>query len=305
MMEHVYESEPYQRLVVAVRAHDWGTMSTILEEQVAASTGREKAFWMSARLSHWLRRSLTPLDCQRYWPEVEAIFLIAPEDPFVQKAALSQASVIALRTQQLGTIPRWVRLARKGWQLLRAEGDTYWSLRAIACELRSHWLPAYRAYSRALAHCLSRTGAKQKALEGHLVFVYAGRAIAGLACGRTDHVEADITASITYLNQFPRSYMHPMPTALAEAEWALYQRRFRDAHAALQQGLARNAETAYARHEPEMAARIELFAARLARAEGNMVSFLHFCERALGIAREHGLVLTARSVQAVRAGAER
>jgi len=96
-----------------------------------------------------------------------------------------------------------------------------------------------------------------------------------------------------------------VPTALAQAELALHQGEFKAAHAALQQGLARNAETPYARLKPLTQVKVELFAARLARAQGNMVGFQHFAQRALAIAREEDLPLSAAAVTAVIQGAER
>lgn len=301
-LDHIFESEPYRELIDAIRTRDYARSAAIVNAQIAQSGGPEHLFWRCVRVELSWQTCRTPADYAESWPELERIYRLDPGNPLVQQRVLALASHVLLATER--GYPPWVRELRPGLRLMRSEGAQYWTRRALWHELQRRWLPAYRAYSKAIACHEALPDAQKHAFAGRLVFLLAGRAICGLACKQLATVKTDIELSSTLLDQFPRNYMSPLLTALAQAELALFEGRFRDARTALQQGLARNAETAYARLKADKQVRVELFAARLARAEGNLVSFEHFAKRALAIATEHGLPMSAAAVKAVMAGAE-
>ncbi|HYG58915.1 MAG TPA: hypothetical protein VD902_12725 [Symbiobacteriaceae bacterium] len=305
MWDHIFESEPYQKLTVATRSADYGQVGHILNTQVALAEGRDKVFWMGLRLEWARMNTFSTTDEWTLWPEVEAMYRYLPNDPVVQRTVASNAIAIMANSQRKPSdCPPWTRALYRGVRLHIQDGYLYWAQRAGMLANQRRWRAAYCAESRAIACFLSLPAAQQQAMNGRLILHHLKRVQSGLASNQLNQIEADFQAARDIMSKRPGNKVGRVDLAWAEGGWALHQGRYRDAHMFLQQALILLKESPHTHISVVHRVDIELLAARLARAEGNMVSFDHFARRALAIAEEHRLPLTAAAVRAVLAGAE-
>jgi hypothetical protein len=179
-----------------------------------------------------------------------------------------------------------------------------YQIRAVLGRLelkRRRWYSAYRHLTLALELFEASPEIFRARQKGYWHFHFTRRARAAVAMGWLDKAEADIAESRSIANDRPPGYFAPYPLALAKASLACAQHRFSDARFFLQQADAQPSEFP---RLPDAEVDFLLIAARIARAEGNMQSFGHFCQRALVYCTERDMRLTKASVQAAMNGAE-
>lgn len=297
---HIYESEPYLELTKAVRQKDMARAGAIIAEQIAASTGEDRLAWMRMQVSSRLLYAKTPRQKLDHWPMVAGLADEAGPDPDKQRSVIGWAQVLLLETERVQELARFCLRLRPGYALFMRNRWAHHNNRAMLHSLHGRWVRAYRAYTRSMEAFEQFPEAQKAALRGHVAAQLAERSICASAMGRLDRCEADLREARAIREGLPGEF--PWYMYLAEAELALNRVQYARARAALQTAIVRLKSDSTA-NAPRGQVRIELLAARVARAEGNASGFQHFASRALAIATEHDLKLSEAEVRRVMDGA--
>lgn len=302
-VEPLRENDSYRQLVQAVRARDHIRQIQIIDTCIRETVGAEQAFWLRARVDRQVRGLVAPRDLQPAWGDLSTALDMAPDDPENQQAVLNSALMLAVATEEYHRLaPFMARLRPRGTPLVQHEA--FLGTLGLLYLKRRRWDLAYRTFTNAIDAFRAMPPDRQRASEGRLIYLHANRAIVAAATGRVETAAMDVASAQTTDRKFMRDHLNPLALALAQAELAFCSGRLQDARAALQRGIMRVA-AARRRLWPNDQVSFHILAARLARAEGNMVGFSHFCNKALELCAEHKLVVTGQTVRAVMAGAER
>lgn len=299
-LDYVYESEPYRQLTEAVRKNDVSRAGAIVAGQVAVTDGEERFMWLGIQVSSRLRYAVTPRQKLEHWPAIVALAREAGDDPDRQRTAVGHAFVVLLETERIGDLALFCLPLRPGYAIYQREGWNYYFNRAQIHNLNGRWGRAHRAFSRSLEAFRQMPEAKLSAMLGYVVGLFAERSICAGRLGRIDWAEQDLREAVA-----TREAIKSEPTwatCLAEAELALRSEEFSRARSMLQAADMRLKSSGTPLY-PRMQVRMELLAARIARAEGNMASFRYFGSRALAVAREHDLALSEAEARRILDGA--
>jgi tetratricopeptide (TPR) repeat protein len=299
----VQQSKPYRELVQAVRSSDHTRQSQIIESNIVRAQGAEKAFWIRQRVARQMRTLVSPRDLGSAWPDLQDAYLAAPDDAENLTDVLSMALEVCIATEQFDQLTAFFRPFRSELPRLMHSHRFLGEVGLLHIK-RRRWRQAYRAFSEAIEEFEKLPDDRRGVCETQLVFLYANRANVAVGCDRLDQAEADLTVAASIDRKFPFDHLNPLAQALAQGELAFARGRTQEARAALQRGIMRLAG-ARKRFWPNDQITFHVFAARLARAEGNMVSFHNFCDRALALAREHRLSLSEKAILAILDGADR
>ena len=293
------ETSKYHDLIAeATRRRDAATVIRLVTELVESTEGAEKAYWLRYRAA--VKRNFGDDENQE---SVEADLAEAmrtwPEDVATSVYAALNRVFTEQQISHLNDIPRHLRHA--AYQRLNGEW-VFWSNIGYLQWLRRRFYQSYRAYTRTVHLYRNLSAEKRKNNGGWAVPVYSWHGRAALRLGRLEEAGADVAQATAVDRECERRHLHPMYLAIARAELAFAEGRFRAAIEEIQIGRSRSTAGAFRIH-PVSQIDCDLVAARVARAEGNLVGFEHFCERALHIAEDKKLAFTAAEVQAVRNGA--
>jgi hypothetical protein len=297
--QRYYASPAFQELRVAQRARDFARVAQIMQTQIASTSGGERAFWLVLQYEK-RRDTYAPRDLHKLWPDLAGILATGPNDPDVIYSVALKAFQLywfSERPGKLGTMLPPFRPCRHGFQ-----SDFYMRqfLGGLAQKKR-RWYSAYRHYDLSIRAFYALSGAHRESASGHLHYLHAYKAYTAAILGRLPEAKAEVAASKAVAATRPARYFEPYPLALAEAIIAYVERRYHDARGALH--LANAVPSDYKRR-PSADVDFLLMAARIARAEGNMRGFDHFCEQAHALCTDHDMPLTKAAVLAVVSGAE-
>lgn len=285
-------------LADAMRNNDPVTIMRLVTEQIESTEGAEKAYWLryramaKRRYGHALNRASVEADL------TEANLADPSDVTSAVKDILNQA-VVQQHLSLLAQIDRRLRPA------IRKElyGDwRYWTQIGHLHRLRRRFYQAYRAFSRALRLFLNISPEEMRNNRGWTIAVSSSQARAALRVGRLDEAVISLDRAIAVDREVDRRHMNPIHLAIAQAEVSFAMGRYAEAIHAMQMGRSRAAAKEF-RPMPSDQIDTALIAARVARAEGNMAGFQHFCQQALDMALDNNLPLTATEVQAVMDGA--
>lgn len=303
-MDRWFETERYQALVKASRAMDHVAQARIIDAALSETEGAEKAFWLLLqRERRWSGTLQRASGADQVWTELREILSMAPDDPKNRYGVVRQALVSYYYTERKDLWSEFFPLIRRDLGPVLREGKDH-HIVAMLRLLQRRWCAALRCSSRMLAAFQAAPPAVLSAQRGRLVFFHAVRATAAAACGHLELASADVQRAMEVDAEFVRGYLEPYPLVFAQAEVALARGDFRAAQAALQEGIARSAVSQY-KPRPADKVKFDLVAARIARAEGNMVGFHNFCNRALANCHDFDLRMSEITVRAIMAGAER
>lgn len=295
-----FETEPYQELVTAVRADDTHRMGEIIRNQLGSTTGAERFFWLNLQLASRLRYTSTPCEVYGHWGAVMDLARAAGKDPFLQQKAVEKGFAVLVTCERLGELARFCLSLRDGFFLHRRAEWSYWYNRGLLYVLQSRCREGFDAFSKALDLFRRLPPAQFAATSGWLCSIYAQRATCAVANGLPEAAENDLTDAMLNLKDQSR---RPWLVLVGDAELNLLRGAFSSARKALQ--LARlESQAEGTERSPHKQITVELIAARIARAEGNMLGLRHFANRALAIAQQHDLPLSQARVWRIMNGAE-
>lgn len=299
-LNYLYESEPYRQLTDAIRQKEMPRAGAIIAEQIEATTGEERFVWLGIKVASQLQYAATPREKLDHWSLVATLAREAGDDPDRQRSAVGHAFVIMLEAERTAELARFCLGLRPGYAIFRREGWSFHFNRAQLHNLRGRWERAHVAFTRSLMAFRQMPEAQLSAMLGYVVLLFAERSICACRLGRPDWAEQDLREAAA-----TRDKVKGEPTwsmAMAEAELALQMGEYGSARSMLQTADMRLTSSGLPRY-PRGQIRMELLAARIARAAGNTASFHHFAARALGIAQEHQLRLSEQEVRRVLEGA--
>lgn len=302
-MDEVIGTEVYAEWLEALRHMDYPRCVRIADEQIACNSGQVRRFWEEKREALGRRvKSLSGLDdTAPHWEQLNKR-LQSTEDLATRRETLSLAINVCAIAETFDALP--AALAAMGFPLRQlAVGWRYWSSRYIMHRLRRRWQRAADALTRAIDALEALSPVELRPNRGYLYFFHTDRALMRLHCGDLTGPEADIEYAQAMEVQYPPGYLYQLDMALATGELAFRRGRMRDALAAMQRGRTRHAASQYKRSWTIREVDMELLAARIARAEGNMEGFHYYCDRAMAMCTERKLPLSAAHVRAVRDGA--
>lgn len=299
-VDHVFVSEPYLRLTEAIRQDDVPRAGAIIAEQIAATVGEEHFFWLGMQVSARLRYAKTALERLEHWPAVIALGREAGADPDRQKRVIGQAFVVLLDAERVPELARFCLSLRPGFALYQRQGWAYQFNRGFLHRLHGRWERMHVAFTRSLEAFLRLPDMQQSPTMGNLINIYAERSVAAAMLGRLESARADLREAMQVEQRLPGE--RRWVTYIAEAELSLLAGEVDRARTLLQGAAVRLTSDGFAGY-PRARVRMELLAARLARATGNMASFHHFAARALAIATEHELKLSEAEVRRIIDGA--
>lgn len=293
----------YDEWVQACLSNDQGRQTAILERRLAEAEGPEKAFWLRARARLRVKGTVVPQISALAWTDLEEALHVTAEGHPEWAATLASAMDLCVTTELFEQAAP--TFSKVNWlaSSLRRE-PLFWHSLGYRHIKRRNWPGANRAYTRAIQAFEALPLARQGRLQCRQTHNYAWRAVARAAIGQMGPASADVAQAFTRAGACSHGVQFAI-LGLAKAEVAFQAGRLQEARSALQQGLMLDHLEARRKLAPSQVAETELFAARMARAEGNMVGFVHFCDRALSLCDQHDLPLTRTCVIAVRAGAER
>lgn len=273
----------------------------IVHQQIAVTKGSEQAFWLMLQLGQRMNQLHTPSEYRSVLPQLQEMMAVAPDDPDTVHAVANTALVIYAWAESPEGLVQLFPLFRPHRQGLLRDVSIRGNL-AILMAKKRRWYSVYRntTLTRNLFDELPE--AKRSGGQGYLHFNYARRAVATVALGWYDQAERDITAARAMRDARPPGYFQPDFLALAEAALAHARGLYQEARAALQ--IATNAPSRRYKRPPWVEVDFLLMAARIARSEGNLSSFHHFCQQARALCAEHDMPLSAATVEAVANGAE-
>lgn len=283
-------------------ASDATTQFEIINAQLATVAGAERAFWLRVRANERARSALLPHDAQLVWLDLDEAVRTAPDDVDNRAHALVHSLGVCVRTERVDRFHA-IQQSMRQWSRTIARMPYFWQNMALLHMRRRRWHQALKACSKAL-QTLQGDARTLPELQCHLAHLYMYRSVAHLACGHAQQAAEDLARGQKLAEGQNPARINHVAFALAEGELHFRQGSTQLARAALQKGLMKSASYKQ-RPDPWRLVETELLAARLARAEGNAVGFEHFCSRALTLCSQYDLPLSAASVAAVLAGAER
>lgn len=298
MASSYFESEAYQELVQAYRARDYALQGQIIERQVATTKGNENAFWLRVRLDRRVSFCSTPREFMNLKPDLEALLSVAAEDPEHIHSLATTAIHLYLNGEYGDALARVLPLLRPFRQVLSNSHGIRHNLGLLFAKKR-RWHSAFRNLTLSLKLFDLLPKARQEAQGGYRYFVYTQQAIVAVALNRYDTAAESIAGAHAVMATRPPGYFHPAFVGLAEAALAHARGEYQLARSFLQTANA-TAKTGI----PWVEFDFLLMAARMARSEGNLSSFHHFCQQARALCAKHDMPLSAAAVQAVANGAE-
>jgi hypothetical protein len=304
MTQAEFEQTPrYRAFQAACRSVDNAAQARIIQEAVAQTTGEEKAFWLRFQEGQrWVTKYFHPTDAVMGWVELHHMLANAGNDAGMYRDLIIRAVGLYFMTERrdlwaalFPELRPHLRLINHSWAFCHHLGH----LRLRQRRWRAAYVTTNRAMARVQAKYPDRYGDSVTWI--HMLTL---RAVAATAMGWLGVAEKDVELATALEARLDRRLMEPYGLALAQSELAFAQGRFQGARAALQEGMARSTTSQHKPH-PYQQVDFDLLAARIARAEGRMASFQHFCEQALNRCLEWGLQLSEARVRAIMAGAER
>lgn len=285
-------------LAEAIRNRDALTIMRIVTEQIESTQGAEKAYWLRYRAA---AKRLYGDDGNQMTIEADLAEAVAvcPEDASVRIYTVLNRTIANQCLRYLAETPR--SMWHAAWE--RLAGDwRFWSNIGYLHYLRRRYAKAYRAYTRTRDLYLNISPEERKHNGGWAVPVYCSLGRAALRLGRVDEAVAAVAAATAVDRERERKHLNPMFLAVARGELAFAKGQYRVAIEEIQIGMSRVAAGSH-RRDPVSQLECDLIAARVARAEGNLTAFQHFCEQARVVASENGLSLSEAQVRAVLNGA--
>jgi tetratricopeptide (TPR) repeat protein len=296
------ETADFQQVMQLSHTWDLTALNRHLEARLAATQGRERAFWLLVRANRRAMDVQVSHVLDAAWADLEEALRIAPDDPSNRADTLAAALNICLTTERSELFLPTLKGLRHCYYLVDPVG-VFWQYVGIMHMKRRRWHQAARALERAIVEFTELEPVRKELYECRLSHCYAWRAIGLVACGRIEESVASIELGQALARRQPPQGLNHLLFATAQAEVALHEGRPQVARSALQHGLVLDSDANRPKQPPSQLAEIDLLAARIARAEGNQVGFTHFCNKALAICDQYKLPLTAARVRAVLAGA--
>jgi tetratricopeptide (TPR) repeat protein len=296
-MEPWKTSALHDILANAMRSNDALTIMRLVTEQIETTEGAEKAYWLRYRAmakrhyGHALNQASVEAD-------LTEANLTDPDFTANVKYILNQA-VVQQRLSLLAQIDCRLRPA------IRKElcGDwRYWAQVGHLHRLRRRFPQSYRAFSMELRLFLNISPEEMRNNRGWTIAVSSVHARAALRVGKLDEAVISLERATAVDREMDRKHVNPIYLAIAQAEVSFAMGQYAEAIHALQMGRSRAAAKDFRPMPPDQID-TALIAAKVARAEGNMAGFQHFCQQAMDLAMDNNLPLTATEVQAVMDGA--
>lgn len=303
MKPEYYSSEPYQRLIKAVIGRDYPGIHRIIEEQLAGTTGAEKAFWLFTRSGKW-GIVTNELNRQRAWDDLEEALRTAPDDLDVGRFALNSALGKSLQTEKLDRLQGVIRRLQPNLRRLKT-GWAYWLHIGDLHGLKGHWRQAYSAFDRSIQQFHEQGPEAHDSFKGYLPRLHCQRAVGAVACGHPGQAATDVETARHLFTTVSATAQNPLTMAVALAELALCRGERAEARSALQAGVTGAGLNPGHMPGDRRMIQVDLLAARIARADGNAAGFRHFAEKALSRAEQLDLQLSAAQIRRVMAGSER
>ncbi|HLN61172.1 MAG TPA: hypothetical protein VK464_06415 [Symbiobacteriaceae bacterium] len=297
------QSESYQQFMNACIASDATTQFAIINTQLATVAGAERAFWLRVRANERARSAMLPHDAQLVWLDLDEAVRTAPDDVDNRAQALVHSLGVCVRTERVDRFHA-IQQSMRQWSRTIARMPYFWQNMALLHMRRRRWHQALCDCTKALQTVHGNSATLPDLKLCHQAHLHMYRSLAHMACGHLQQAMSDLAHAQLLAEQHNPARINHVAFALAEGELHFRQGSTQLARAALQKGLMKSASYKQ-RPDPWRLVETELLAARLARAEGNAVGFEHFCSRALTLCSQYDLPLSAASVAAVLAGAER
>lgn len=298
-MRKLSDPEALGRLREAIRAHEWIECLTLTTEQVESTEGEEKAYWLTLRaeVRGWLAR---PAESAAAEADMQEAWRLGKDDPSFVVTRVLKKAIVTQQPELLREIPRSMRARARG----ELFGDwRYWMDLGAYHKMRRRWYQWYRSETRAVKVYLALSPEERKYDSGWIYHLRCVHSLAATRIGRLDEAAEDVRLAAETRRERPD--ISPMLLAWAQAELALCQGDYPAAKEALNAGTALLAQIPrHIRPDPTTLAEFHMLAARIARAEGNMVGFRHFCEQALAIAIVAKFPCTERDIRLIMDGAE-
>lgn len=296
-MQSLYQSERYLRLVEAVRAGDHAARHAIVAEGIAQSQGVERAHWLLLRAAS--RQGMPVVPIAKLQEDILEAMAHAPTDRNIRCMACNLVLGTAMITEQLSLLRQWLFLIPRA---LRETEDPFMFLMNLAnlAWRRGRYGAALRYVDRALADMAQWTPERLHAFRGHLFHARTLRALQHLALGQVEEAERDVALATQLYETVSKVWVSNKGLTMAQARLALARGDLAGARSHLQAIWLR--DTAAKTHADMAVHRVEadLIAGEIALAEGNRQAFDHFTGRALQLAEQHKLVLSARRILAIR-----
>lgn len=304
MKSRYYTTEPYQRLIVAVRTRDYPLTNRIIEEQLVRTTGSEKAFWLIVRVGKW---GIISSNAKRNgrWDDLDEALRVAPNDREMRETVLYTALGIAVTTEKLDRLVAIVKRVRTDLPHLKNDWR-YWLHVGDLHSLKGHWGQALAAHSLAVERFHRQTSEAFGLFRGFLPILYCRSAVSAVAVGQPEQAARNLETAERLCAQLSEAAQNllAMAMAIATAQLALYHGQWPKARVHLQAGVAKSGWNLHLSSDPTLI-QVDLLAARIARAEGNLAGFRNFADRALARAEHHDLPMSVAVIRRVMAGAER
>lgn len=297
-----YQSEAYLRLADAARNRDYAQITQIIDDQVAATTGPEQAFWYLVRSSKQTYKPGRP-DADLAWADLESALRAAPDDEPTRAGAMINSLLLFLHTERPGQLVSVVRLLGRDLPRLKRFWTYCYNI-GLFHMLTGRMNLALGAMTRAIDGFMALPPLEADLQRGHLPRLHYWRAICAVANHLPEQAEADIAAGEQLFLTLSESSRSPLVPALARADLALYRRQWAEARSHLQAGVTQSGLNLHISSD-RLLIKADLLAARIARAEGNQAGFRHFAEKALARTEYHDLPLSAALVRRVMDGADR
>lgn len=292
------ESVEYQQAVNACRNNNRAALDRIIEERLATVGGSERAFWLSIRASHRAKDAVLPHLMDFAWADLEEARRAAVNDLAASAMAISAAFKIAVHGEMADRAVQYLKPLRHVHGC--APLPFFWQDMGELNMKRGRWHKAVQAFGRALAIYDSLDEYEKTLHECRPPHFYAWRAISLAHLGSVAKARQDVDRAFALSSELPAANINHLTLGTARAEVALAAGSPQEARTALQQGLMNHSLHKRPRATPAQLAETEFLAARIARAEGNVVGFDNFCEKALAICRQHRLSMTEARVRAAQ-----
>lgn len=292
------ESVEYQQAVSACRTNNHTALDRIIEERLATVNGPERAFWLSIRAGRRAKKAVLPNLLEFAWADLEEAHRAALDDLAARAMALSAAFKIAVHGEMADRAVTYLIPLRHVHGC--APLPFFWQEMGQLNLKRGRWHKAVRAFDRAISLYQSLDDFERKLHECRPPHFHAWRAISYANLGLVERARQDVDRAFTLSAGLPAENINHLVLGAARAEVALAAGLLQEARTALQQGLMNHSLHRRPRATPAQLAETEFLAARIARAEGNLVGFDSFCEKALKICQQHRLLMTEAKVRATQ-----
>ncbi|HYF80303.1 MAG TPA: hypothetical protein VD973_24610 [Symbiobacteriaceae bacterium] len=292
------ESVEYQQAMNACRTNNRAALDRIIEERLATVNGPERAFWLSIRAGRRAKDAVLPDLLEFAWADLEEAHRAAPDDLAASAMALSAAFRIAVHGEMADRAVKYLIPLRHVHA--RAPVPFFWQDMGQLNMKRGRWHKAVQAFDRALTLYQSLDDYERTLHECRPPHFHAWRGISLANLGLVEQARQDVDRAFALSAELPAQNINHLALGTGRAEVALAAGLLQEARTALQQGLMNHSLHKRPRATPAQLAETEFLAARIARAEGNVVGFDSFCEKALKICRQHRLVMTEAKVRAAQ-----